>query len=404
MTSPELVLQKAAEDGSLDPAEWPQTLQYILDRLDEIINDFPKPAHSTDPSSSTPAQPQPAVSSQDSAAGDKENAAPTTPTRPPVPTFSTEAGAIPQDTVNAYSSIRNQLAATFAQDAPHTIQRLAELILEPKRRYRFLPPYLRALDRIVSVSSPNALFPLPQAVLNAPSGLLNGTSAQSAAALGSDESLGGALLTPIPWLQSRGAQNELISESTEIVDGPNGAGRIETVTVAMLNGSSTSPTRTSPPSSSAISQIASSHPDGETLPSTGAVTQGEILRQEQEAGVVLNNPHSLTGTPHRTVSEADPGPAVVDTVEPEEESPHARGPEIIGMEDTGPQKSGGSLDIEGAVGRPSLERSSKSPGPPSTATDSKDEEMEDATSDKKGEQDKKEKGKGKPDEEMKSDE
>jgi hypothetical protein len=38
-----------------------------------------------------------------------------------------------------------------------------------------------------------------------------------------------------------------------------------------------------------------------------------------------------------------------------------------------------SLDIEGAVGRPSLERSSKSPGPPTApANEAKDEQMEDA--------------------------
>ncbi|KAF1954619.1 hypothetical protein CC80DRAFT_493739 [Byssothecium circinans] len=422
MTSAETILQRAAEDGSLDPAEWTKTLQYILDRLDEIINDFPKPPQSANPSSSanTPARPQPTPSSQESAGGDKENAAPTTPTRPPVPSFSTaEASPIPQDIVTFYSSIRNQLSTNFAKDAPHTIQRLAELILEPKRRYRFLPPYLRALDRIVSVSSSNSLFPLPQAVLSPTPTLLNGTTSipSPSSTLGSDESLGGALLTPIPWLQSRGAQNELISESTEIVDGPNGAGRIETVTVGMLNGNGngTTPDQTSPPSSStpSISQIASSHPAGETLPSTGAVTQGEILRQEQEAGIVLNNPHSLTSNHARTSAPSDidnTNPtAVINTVEPEDEAPHARGPETIGMEDTGPQKSAGSLDIEGAVGRPSIERSSKSPGPSpgSAVPEPKDEEMKDAGSeDNKMEKEnkKQQKEEEKADEEMKADE
>lgn len=210
-------------------------------------------------------------------------------------------------------------------------------------------------------------------------GLLNGTTSipnPQSATLGSDESLGGALLTPIPWLHSRG-QNELISESTEIVDGPNGAGRIETVTVGMLSGQ---PPRQETTALSAVSQIASSHPDGETLPSTGPVTQGELLRQEQQAGIVLNNPHSLTTSPTRTTfGETEGSGTVVETVEAEEEAPHARGPEIIGMEDTGPQKQGASLDIEGAIGRPSLERTSKSPNPP-TAPDGEatDEKMEDA--------------------------
>lgn len=160
-----------------------------------------------------------------------------------------------------------------------------------------------------------------------------------------------------------------------MVDGPNGAGRIETVTVGMLNGTngSNGAQVTSPTSSNGVSQIASSHPDGETLPSTGPVTQGEILRQEQEAGIVLNNPHSLI--PQRTImGDIDVGSAVADTVEGDEEQPHARGPEVIGMEDTGPQHTSGHLDIEGAVGRPSIDRSSKSPQP---VSEPKDEEMKD---------------------------
>lgn len=226
---------------------------------------------------------------------------------------------------------------------------------------------------MVSVSSPNTIFPLPQAVLPTATGLLNGATSTTSSQplLGSDEALGGALLTPIPWLQNRG-QNELISESTEMVDGPNGAGRIETVTVGMLSGTNgnNGAQTTSPTSSNGVSQIASSHPEGETLPSTGPVTQGEILRQEQEAGIVLNNPHSLTATPGRTViGEAEGGGTVMDTVEAEEEQPHARGPELIGMEDTGPQNNSAHLDIEGAVGRPSIERSSRSPQPVPEAQD-----------------------------------
>lgn len=289
-----------------------------------------------------------------------------------------ESDVIPAATTTFYASIRNALSKNFAKHPPHTIQRLAELILEPKRRYKYLSPYLRALDRVVSVSSPLSIFPLPQAVLPTAGGLLNGTTSipnPQTPTLGSDESLGGALLTPIPWLHSRG-QNELISESTEMVDGPNGAGRIETVTVGMLSGQAPRPETAA---SSQVSQIASSHPDGETLPSTGPVTQGELLRQEQQAGIVLNNPHSLTTSPTRTTfGEAEGGATVVETVEAEEEAPHARGPEIIGMEDTGPQKQGASLDIEGAVGRPSLERSSKSPGPATADAGAKDEQMEDA--------------------------
>lgn len=272
---------------------------------------------------------------------------------------------IPQDITTFYSSIRTTLSRNFPKHPPHTVQRLAELVLEPKRRYKYLPAYLRALDRVVSVSSPLTIFPLPQAVLPNAGGLLNGTTSTTSqsATLGSDESLGGALLTPIPWLQNRG-QSELISESTEMVDGPNGAGKIETVTVGPQNGGQ----RADAPQQNLTAQIASSHPDGETLPVTGPVTQGELLRQEQEAGIVLNNPHTMTATPTRnTYGETEGGHTIVETVEGEEEVPHARGPEVIGMEDTGPQKQTSSLDIEGAIGRPSVDKASKSDETPSLA-------------------------------------
>ncbi|CBX97585.1 hypothetical protein LEMA_P089940.1 [Plenodomus lingam JN3] len=379
----EAILRQAADDGSLDSAEWPKTLQYILDRLDEpspylspsfhphlhlprtddrravqIVNEFPKPPtpaptlsdQTASATTDLPSRPNTsnAISSQESHATDKENAPPDTPPRPPVPAFAAPAGpqTLPQDIANFYASIRTTLSTNFAKHPPHTVQRLAELVLEPRRRYRYLPAYLRAIDRVISVSSPLTLFPLPQAVLPTAGGLLNGTApANSASAtLGSDESLGGALLTPIPWLQNRG-QSELISESTEMVDGPNGAGRIETVTVGMLTSNQQQqqqqqqPRPDTPSTSQPVAQIASSHPDGETLPSTGPVTQGELLRQEQEAG------------------------SIIETVEADEEIPHARGPDVIGMEDTGPQRESKGLNIEGAIGRPSVgERTSKSPG------------------------------------------
>lgn len=163
-----------------------------------------------------------------------------------------------------------------------------------------------------------------------------------------------------------------------MVDGPNGAGRIETVTVGMLTGSQ----RPDAPAANQPAQIASSHPDGETLPSTGPVTQGELLRQEQEAGIVLNNPHTMTTSPTRPImGELDGGGSIIETVESEEEAPHARGPEIIGMEDTGPQKQGTSLDIEGAIGRPSVDRASKSPGTAAADEEVKDADMKDGAAD-----------------------
>lgn len=120
-----------------------------------------------------------------------------------------------------------------------------------------------------------------------------------------------------------------------MIEGPNGLGGIETVSVS-VNGVSSATAQTSE------SEIAS-------LRAEGGITQGELLRQEQRAGVV---PATQLG-----------GRGDSDGLGEEDELPHARGPEEIGMEDMGPQNSAGSstergggvgmqgIDIEAAVGR-----------------------------------------------------
>ena len=57
-------------------------------------------------------------------------------------------------------SVRSTLRTFFVSRPPHTIQRLAELVLYPTTHYRTLPAYLRALDRTVSVTSSADIFPL----------------------------------------------------------------------------------------------------------------------------------------------------------------------------------------------------------------------------------------------------
>lgn len=110
-----------------------------------------------------------------------------------------------------------------------------------------------------------------------------------------------------------------------MIEGPNGPGGVETVSVS-VNG----------------------------IPSTrgveGGVTQGELLRQEQRAGVV-------------PVSQLEGNRGDTDGMGEEDEVPHARGPEEIGMEDMGPQDAGSAsqragpgvgmqgIDVEAAVGR-----------------------------------------------------
>jgi hypothetical protein len=176
---------------------------------------------------------------------------------------------------------------------------------------------------------------------------------------------------------------ELQRESTEIVDGPNGAGRIETVSV--VNGVMTTVYSPAPvPSQSTTSNSAAQQSGSpalmeQTLRAEGAVTQGELLRQEQEAGVVPVSPRQLRmSAEEMRIMDADE--------QDEDEKPHARGPEEIGMEDLGPQEkhTGTGLDMEHAVGRhrraASVERELKaqetSPSP-GAASDSKDAEMAD---------------------------
>lgn len=378
------------------------------------------------PIPSSPTAPASTASSQDTTKPDSpvasRNAPPPTSVpaaaaaEPPLP-----SGALPPQVTAMLTEITTTLSDTFPTYPPHTIQRLAELLLAPNHHYKSLPTYLHALDRVVHVTSGLNVYPLPPAVPDASSVSLllpNGASdtilPSPFAAPGSDEALGGALLTPIPWLQTTGpparapspqpqtdsssssaasaaaerandAEAELRTESTETIDGPNGMGSIETVTVT-LNG----------------------------VPSMGArgvgVTQGELLRQEQRAGVVpvsqlvpthhihhshhgllqqqpqpqqqspsqqQQSPASASSTTSsaalgQTSSASDKdgdtegdAAAASTTGASEDEKPHARGPEEIGPEDMGPQRetntqanyTAGSgadmqgIDVEAAVGR-----------------------------------------------------
>jgi hypothetical protein len=114
----------------------------------------------------------------------------------------------------------------------------------------------------------------------------------------------------------------------------------------------------------------------ETLRSEGAVTQGELLRQEQEAGVVPVSPRAMR------MSDEEMN-AAIGGDGAEAEQAHARGPEEIGDEDIGPQHGhlGAVLDLEAAVGR-SRRDSSVDPEDASLsdAGGGREEEMPDAGS------------------------
>lgn len=353
---------------------------------------------------STQADSDRAISSQQST---KENDAPGVAPNSSAPASSPPT-ALPPELLSSYQSSVRILERDFAQSPPYTVQRLAELVLQPRKHYRYLPAYLRALDRVVSVSSPVSDFPLPSGLASTNGGFLahgdpsdiNGI--QEREGLGSDESLGGALLTPIPWLRNSNAlasrgegEGEFHSERLETIIGPNGAGSIETVSVT-INGvpSASSAAHTSPNTSTPASPTLSEQSDASTnssgslcmsteaqLREQGGITQGELLRQEQEAGVIpvaqaLGGRRLHTSTDYAAASR-DPAPlAATEAEDTQEEVPHALGPDVIGMEDTGHVQNTSGLDMEAAVGR----SRSKSPQPPAAEATS-DESMKDQDGD-----------------------
>jgi PPP4R2 len=292
-----------------------------------VHNDFPTPTIPP-PDWLRPRNPDPPDQSVEDSANPHSPTQPRNPPRPlpPVPPFDSSTSisnipdsvppsqisiteSIPDLLIQQLTSISQTLRTAFADKPPHTIQRLAELVLNPNKHYKTLPAWLRAVDRAVSVTSTADIFPLPQAqslpqgVLDVAltNGMTNGlgsgiggggilwtNSDTRDAGLGSDESLGGALLTPIPWLK-----NGEIAGTTSPRSDP-----LEPV---------------DPPSNAFVPER-----------QDGAVTQGELIRMEQEAGIVPVG---------QTVSEAD----VEVEGEGAESAPHARGPDKVGVEDMGLQ-------------------------------------------------------------------
>lgn len=248
------------------------------------------------------------------------------------------------------------MKTTFPQKPPHTVQRLSELVLYPRKHYRTLPAWLRALDRVVSVSSGADVFPLsdlpPQLNNGAASGI-NGTeiggilfankssneirNGYDRDALGSDESLGGALLTPIPWLKetdtltSSGAEGspEHILDPRHKVESWQDS---DTVDDDDFIGDPIIDPAATIADAQAIAAVAEEHANngnmGPARPD-GAVTQGELIRMEQEAGIVPV-PHEDIGR----IGDDEFGMGFGQEDE-DEGTVHARGPDMVGTVDMG---------------------------------------------------------------------
>lgn len=176
------------------------------------------------------------------------------------------------------------------------------------------------------------MFPLSDHTSHATSNgrILNGTlTPDPPAAHNAYDFFGGAELSPIPWLNNgikspsypsteNVTASDLRTESTALIDGPNGAGSVETVTV---NG-------------------------------IGRVAHEGLPRNDEDMGSSAIN-LQIVYSDRVLRSNAD-RPKDKDGMVKEEEEGRlmARGPEKIGIEDTGLQspRSRG-FDIEAAVGR-----------------------------------------------------
>ena len=392
MSLDEETLETAARDGEMDYDKWPAIVEPLLDRLNHIVyNDFPIPRPYTninrppDPPSPTQNQTEPTDAAQATSTTNPTTQSPATPIRslPPVPLFPNSSATttshipdslppsqspqasqntleiLPAPLLQLLDSITSTLRATFPSKPPHTFQRLAELILYPQKHYKTLPAWLRAVDRVVNVSSPADIFPLsetpPQLVngvngdtgggilwKNDPNATSNGYDRDS---LGSDESLGGALLTPIPWL--RNANHTVESGEVEENKGDredDGLG--EPLELPSANGDSDGSESRSGDGNAGAAMAVTGHGDP-LVPGRedGAVTQGELIRMEQEAGVVpvaVNRPGVMMGV--------DPDGNEIE--ETEEQVPHARGPDLVGAIDMG--KVDGK-DVQVHIGSPPLD-------------------------------------------------
>ncbi|KAL4896729.1 hypothetical protein BDV59DRAFT_112683 [Aspergillus ambiguus] len=327
-----------ANGGVMDFEKWPGMVEPLIERLEYIVyNVFPMPevppettavpisneqqpqqqdASFSNPVSSFLQEPNPIPPSSN-----KENTSPVelqTPSRPtasstvaPPPSSSfdrvpdsqpqsdTTNGAGPEPTLPAplmllFDSTRSTLRSLFSTKPPHTIQRLAELIIRPNAHYRTLPAYLRAVDRVVSVTSSADVFPLqpqpaqPNGV--APNGAESGSFMLPDHGMGGDESLGGALLTPIPWLNNAASPSATAATTGGVAEG------LETMTAQPLE---------------------------------------EMEHSPQQAPIVQAPPPA--GTVENQAMEGSKSPPV----EASEDVPHARGPQIIGVEDMGLQDGHG---------------------------------------------------------------
>ncbi|RAL17186.1 uncharacterized protein BO97DRAFT_474269 [Aspergillus homomorphus CBS 101889] len=392
-------LEIAANGGAIDPSKWPNLVEPLLERLQHnVYNVFPMPrvppAAAQQPPLPSAAtilaqNPSPSTTTSDSSANNSaETSIPPNLQTPPRPTatsstttplsseripdsqpFSSQAASssstnsptLPGPLDHLLTAISANIRTLFATKPPHTIQRLAELILRPTAHYRTLPAYLRAVDRVVSVTSPADIFPFRtstgthQPQHHQPNGTINGGGSAGSAGgggavepsfmfsdhgLGSDESLGGALLTPIPWLHNTASSPEAEGEQEAAAGGHIGAA-----------GDGASET--------GFSAQTTVGPTG-GIDSGGSGAGGDVLAP------------TATGE-NDTENEVMGGMDSVPAESAVEDVPHARGPPVVGVEDMGLQDGKGvEMNLDGASGddddgRQQQQSQTQAPGQESSA-------------------------------------
>ncbi|KAH1980453.1 hypothetical protein KXW25_008043 [Aspergillus fumigatus] len=336
----------------MDYDKWPGMVEPLLERLEHnVYNAFPMPKFHVETQSAA-AQQQPSSFSQEPnsvpPSSNQENTPPTETENPsqstipgsaatpspsdervpdskPQSVVDSPADTLPPPLVLLLDSIKSTLKTFFASKPPHTIQRLAELVLRPNAHYRTLPAYLRAVDRVVSVTSTADIFPLQtEPSAGQVNGVLNGGGHGFMFpdhAPGSDESLGGALLTPIPWL-----------------------------------------TGASSPDNDGGATLSEGLVPGDSLSLATQTSQPEQVQQQAQDPIAQTQSSEMTAQ-NETMGGARPPP-----VDSSEEIPHARGPPIVGVEDMGLQDGKGvEMTLAQDANAPADQSSAPTDQPRSTA-------------------------------------
>ncbi|KAK6340260.1 hypothetical protein TWF730_002024 [Orbilia blumenaviensis] len=327
----ESLVHQIALDSTIELNDWPGVLQYMLKRLEWIAyNSFPLPkpppllgpkppislsrestiliqsseeeqgqnsldstgenressntptavptvdVEATQTQTDTTAQVPAASQPQDppSAQSSQSTAIPATQFPSEIPNSNNVEKFLPPTLLTSLNSLVTLLNTTFPAAPPHTVQRFAELILKPNKHYRSLAKFLRACHRVVSVTSGADKFPLPISHDGQPSS--NAIPIGSGLVNEHDEATG-ATLTPIPWASAR----EYVANN-----GVDAAG--------------------SPVSDEGVAALVSDE-------GGNGVSQGELLRKEQEANIVTTGGTSedgpmVGGPPELDATDVGPQP------------------------------------------------------------------------------------------------